>query len=92
MKSVVFVTAIVLSLLLRSDLPAQVSCGSCETYRLVPQTIYEQRPVTTYRLQTETIVEKRPTTTYRPMWETEARQRTYTVLKPVQETSMRPNP
>ena len=88
MKSVVFVTAIVLSLSWGPTCPPRFRV-TVRDVSLVPQTIYENRPVTTYRLETETIVEQRPTTTYRPMWETETRQRTYTVLRPVQETSVR---
>ena len=65
-------------------------CATCvQEYRLVPQTIYEQKPVTTRKLQTETIVEEREVVRFRPVWETTTRERKYTVNKPVVETSMR---
>ncbi len=69
------------------------SCDTCvpcvQEYRLVTQTIYEEKPVTTRRLQTETIVEEREVVRFRPVWETTTRERRYTVNKPVVQTSMR---
>ena len=68
---------------------AFVEAQTCETYRVVPQTVYEQRPVTTMRLETETVIEQCPIVVRRPVWETQMRERRYTVLKPVRETSTR---
>ena len=65
-------------------------CQTCiQDYKLVSQTIYEEKPVTTRRLQTETILEERQVVRYRPVWETTMRERRYTVNKPVVQTSMR---
>ncbi|MCA9228782.1 MAG: hypothetical protein KDA47_24365, partial [Planctomycetales bacterium] len=65
------------------------SCGSCQSYRMVYQTVYDQQQVTSYRLQYETVLQERQVTTQRPVWETEMRERRYRVAKPVMETSTR---
>ena len=62
---------------------------SCQVYRPVYETVYEDRQVTAYRIETETVVEERPVVSYRPVWETEMRERRYTVARPVAETSNR---
>lgn len=63
----------------------QVVPGS--TYRLVPTTVYESRPVTAYRVQEQTVVEQKPVTTYKTETVTEMREERYRVAKPVVETS-----
>ena len=62
------------------------SCG--QTYRIVYQTVYEQRQFTAYRVEYETVCEQRPVTTYKPIWETAVRENRYTVARPVMETAV----
>ena len=66
---------------------AQVSCGP--TYRIVYQTVYDQRQYTAYRIEHETVYDEHQVTTYKPVWETAVRENRYTVAKPVTETSVR---
>lgn len=80
--SVASVAAVVLGLVCLTSASAQVT-----TYRLVPNTVYEARPVKVYRLHEETVVEQQPVTTYKTESVTEMRERTYRVAKPVVETS-----
>jgi len=72
-----------------SAMPARAQVPCTTTYRVVCQTVYEQRQTTAYRLQYETVFEQRRVTTNRPVWETETRERRYRVAKPVVETSTR---
>src|SRR5665647_1186286 len=69
--------------------PACMTCPSGQTYRIVYQTVCEQRQVTAYRIEYETVCEERPVTTYKPIWETAVRENRYTVARPVMETSER---
>lgn len=88
-----------LSALLALATPAAAQCTSCasanmtyasgQTYRIVYQTVCEQRQMTAYRIEYETICEERPVTTYKPVWETAVRENRYTVARPVMETSER---
>ncbi|MDA7950611.1 MAG: hypothetical protein MPJ24_03900 [Pirellulaceae bacterium] len=57
------------------------------SYRLQPQIVYQQRPVTTYRQQLTTVMRPEEVTVRRPVWTTEMRERRYKVAKPVLETS-----
>ena len=68
---------------------ACVSCQGGQTYRLVYQTVYDQKEVTAYRIQYETECETREVTSYRPVWETSMRENRYTVSRPVTETAYR---
>jgi len=76
---------------------AQIDCPSSacltastgQTYRIVYQTVYEQRQYTAYRIEYETVCEQRQVTSYKPVWETAVRENRYTVAKPVLETSER---
>ncbi len=62
----------------------------CETaYRLVCQTVYENRQVTCYHNECETVYEPQEISRQVPVWETQARERRFKVLRPVTETSMR---
>ena len=86
-----------LSLVLAGSAQAQVfsppsACLTCQggqEYRIVYQTVYDEREVTAYRIETETVCDERKVTTYRPVWENEVRQRRYKVYRPVTETSTR---
>ena len=90
--------ALVLSVLLASAVPAagqdscpSTACLTCpcgQTYRIVYQTVYEQRQFTAYRVEYETVCEQRPVTTYKPIWETAVRENRYTVARPVMETAV----
>ena len=62
---------------------------ACQTYRLVYQTVYDEREVTAYRIDTETVYDQQTVTRYRPVYETEMRERRYTVARPVTETAER---
>lgn len=64
-----------------------VTCG--QTYRLVYQTVCEQRQVTAYRIEYENVCEERQVTAYKPVWETAVRENRYTVARPVYETAER---
>lgn len=68
---------------------ACMTCPSGQTYRIVYQTVCEQRQVTAYRIEYETVCEERPVTTYKPIWETAVRENRYTVARPVMETAER---
>lgn len=73
---------------------APVSAQECcptlsQTYRIVYQTVCEQRQVTAYRIEYETVCEERQVTSYKPVWETAVRENKYTVARPVTETSER---
>ena len=90
--------ALMLSVLLASAVPAvgqdscpSTACLTCpcgQTYRIVYQTVYEQRQFTAYRVEYETVCEQRPVTTYKPIWETAVRENRYTVARPVMETAV----
>jgi hypothetical protein len=68
---------------------ACLTCASGQTYRIVYQTVYEQRQFTAYRVEYENVCEQRPVTVYKPVWETAVRENRYTVARPVMETSER---
>ncbi len=56
--------SLVIGLLAAASARAQVvPQWTVTAYRLVPQTVYEERPVTAYRLRYETVVEEQPVTT-----------------------------
>ncbi len=59
------------------------------SYRLVPTTVYEKKPVTVTRWVDETVMEKKQVTSAVPTWQTEKRQRTKTTFVPTQETAER---
>lgn len=65
------------------------TCVDGQTYKIVYQTVCEQRQATAYRVEYETVCEQRQVTTYKPVWETAVREHRYTVQKPVFETSVR---
>jgi len=79
------------SLFLAAAVPAwaQESCVSAQTYRIVYQTVCEQRQVTAYRIEYENVCEERQVTAYKPVWETAVRENKYTVAHPVTETAER---
>ena len=88
--------ALALSVLLAAATPAAAqtvcessACPSGQTYRIVYQTVYEQRQFTAYRVEYETVCEERQVTTYKPVWETAVRENRYTVARPVYETAER---
>ena len=91
--------ALALSVLLAATAPAAaqvgcpssacLTCPSGQTYRIVYQTVYEQRQFTAYRVEYETVCEERQVTTYKPVWETAVRENRYTVARPVVETAER---
>ena len=68
---------------------ACLTCPTGQTYRIVYQTVYEQRQYTAYRIEYETVCDERQVTTYKPVWETAVRENRYTVARPVMETSER---
>ena len=68
---------------------ACLTCPTGQTYRIVYQTVYEQRQYTAYRVEYETVCDERQVTTYKPIWETAVRENRYTVARPVMETSQR---
>ena len=68
---------------------ACLTCPTGQTYRIVYQTVYEQRQFTAYRIEYETVCEERQVTTYKPVWETAVRENRYTVARPVMETAER---
>lgn len=59
------------------------------SYQLVPQTVYEKKPVTVSRWVDETVMDKQQVTSYKPVWEKETRERRQVSYKPVQKTSER---
>ena len=61
----------------------------CDCYRMVPQTVYEQRPITVSRVVNETVFKKEKITTYKPVWTTEKRERVRVSHEPVTQTSER---
>ncbi|MGE0608655.1 MAG: hypothetical protein AB7O62_16290 [Pirellulales bacterium] len=67
---------------------AQAQCET-STYRLVYETVYDEREVTAYRMEYETVYDEQQVTAMRPVYETEMRQRRYKVAKPVCETTER---
>lgn len=77
------------TLLLLCPLVSNAEIVPNSTYRLVPSTVMEARPVTAYRLTEEKVVEQKPITTYRTETVTEMREQRYRVAKPVTETSER---
>jgi YTV protein len=68
---------------------ACISCGEGQSYRLVYQTVYDQKQVTEYRVDYETKCDPVQVTSYKPVWETSVKTRKYTVARPVNETSYR---
>ena len=60
-----------------------------QEYKIVYQTVYEEKQQTAYRIEYETVYDEKPVTTYKPVWETATREVRYTVAKPVVETSER---
>ena len=70
-------------------LPSVTSAQVVNSYQLVPQTIYEKKPVTVSRWIDETVMEKQQVTSYKPVWEKEARERRIVSYKPVQQTRER---
>jgi len=60
-----------------------------QTYRLMTQTVFDERQVTAFRIDTETVYEDHKVTTLRPVTETQMRENRYSVAKPVYETSQR---
>ncbi|MDD4789001.1 MAG: hypothetical protein PHO07_17665, partial [Pirellulales bacterium] len=46
------------------------ACLNCDgqTYRIVYQTVYDERQVTAYRVEYETVYEEQKVTSYRPEW------------------------
>ena len=69
---------------------ANAQCATCgDVYKIVCQTVYEERQVTAYRQECETVMENVEVTRQVPVWETQHRERRFTVTKPVTETSMR---
>ena len=65
------------------------SAQDCETYKLVQQTVYDERQVTAFRIEHETVFDEQQVTVQRPVYETEVRERRYTFARPVTETSER---
>ena len=57
------------------SLVASAAAGQevCQTYRLVYQTVYDERQVTAFRIENETVYEPQQVTRYRPVYETEMR-------------------
>lgn len=97
MKTSVRLTAFSALTLLAATASAQVccpasgcqTCADGQTYRIVYQTVCEQRQATAYRIECETVCEQRQVTTYKPVWETAVRENRYTVARPVFETAER---
>ncbi len=95
MKSIVVFSTLSIAAMvcaIRSSADACDSCGApvaCQTYRLVCQTVYDERQVTAFRIDRETVYEDRRVTSYRPVVETQLRERRYTVAKPIYETAER---
>ncbi len=84
-------TAAILSVMFLgfANSPCVTAQDECVTYMYVPQTVYEQRPVTLSQMVNETVFETQQVTSYKPVWTTEKRERRTTVLKPVVKTSER---
>lgn len=61
----------------------------CDCYRMVPQTVYEQRPITVSRVVNETVFKTEKVTAYKPVWTTEKRERVRVSHKPITKTSER---
>ena len=61
----------------------------CDCYRMVPSTVYEQRPITVSRVVNETVYDTKKITTYKPVWTTEKREHVRVSHKPVIKTSER---
>src|SRR6476660_7178214 len=66
-------------------------CATCTTtaYRLICQTVYDQRQVVGYRIENETVYQERKVTSYHPVTETQLQERRYMVAKPIYETAER---
>ena len=62
---------------------------NCQTYKIVPTTIYEKKPVTISRWVNETVKERKQVTTYKMITQTEKRERRQITYKPVRTTSER---
>ena len=60
-----------------------------QSFKLVPKTIYEKRPVKVTRLVDEVVNEKQQVTTQKVMWQTETRQRRQVEYMPVRKMSER---
>jgi hypothetical protein len=95
--SIAFLLTLVVLLTIAVPLGAQDSspssaCPTCvtgQTYRIVYQTVYDQRQFTAYRIEYENVCEERQVTTYKPVTETAVRENRYTVARPVTETAER---
>jgi hypothetical protein len=88
-KGEIFMIAPMRFLSVLSVLLATTATARAQTYRIVYQTVYEQRQFIAYRVEYETVCEERQVTTYKPVWETAVRENRYTVARPVMETAER---
>lgn len=68
---------------------APVSAQQIHSYKMVPRTILEKKPVKVTKWVDETVMEKQTVTSYKMVWQTETRQRYKTEYKPVRKTSYR---
>ncbi|MFK7769631.1 MAG: hypothetical protein AB8B55_20650 [Mariniblastus sp.] len=62
---------------------------SYQSYKLVPATVYDQKPVTKSRWVNETVKERQKVTSYKMITQTEKRERKQITYKPVRTTSER---
>ena len=60
-----------------------------QTYKLVPVTVYEKKPVTMSRWINETTKERKQETAYKQITQTEQRERKHVTYKPIRTTSER---
>src|SRR5438105_3593979 len=75
---------------IRAQCDCAPACAPCvPQYRIVCQTVWEERQITCNRVEHETVYESRPITTYRPVYETHMQEHRFTVCRPVTETSER---
>ena len=68
---------------------APISAQEIHSYKLVPKTVLEKKPVKVIRWVDETVMEKQKVTSYKKVWQTETRERRKTEYKPVRKTSQR---
>lgn len=83
------VLAIAGSSLLLSEYSNAQNCEPVRSYRLQPETVYEQVPVTSMRIEYEDRLVEKEIVSYRPAVQERVEKRQYTVRKPVIETSTR---
>ncbi len=76
-------------LLMTMIIVAPISAQQVHSYKTVPRTIYEKKPVKVTKWVDETVMEKQTVTSYKKVWQTETRERHRTEYKPVQKTSER---